>query len=212
MPKIMQEYKKDDDRQSDNSNSFDSSSEKNRNPNQVQFPQFGNVNIENKGGRINFDPSVSKKIEAAKSNGWGAQFSSFVLAHKKTIVIGIVGAILFLGGSLISRNSGDKSEDEVSESSAITNDTRDESEGNLVKPIEIKLDEDGQIVIDQVGPMPEKDDAQQKISNSKKQFEIGGDSITVTAKSGDGITHLARTAINQYLDDTRKTLTPQQKK
>lgn len=153
---------------------------------QGQFPQFGAS-----GQPPTLIPrEIQERIETAKSNGWGAQLSQALLRNKKGALIAIAVVLLFALGSYMSKNN------EESPDNTPKNEIALPAQG-AVLPIE--LNEQGEVVIAQ----EEKGGELSSLANIS--------SITKTAGQGEGITHLARYALRDYLEETGKSLTGEQK-
>jgi hypothetical protein len=162
---------------------------------QAPFPQFGNIPVQD---------NIRERIEAAKSNGWGSKLSGLARSHNKKLLIFAAMALLFIGGSyLTDRNDTENApaveNEDVSRGFAAAKlgtdkDARALGENDVpVNVLDIKIDEGGEVIF------------------SAKENEESGDSITKTASRGDGITHLARSAIKDYLAQSGKTLSAEQK-
>ena len=139
-------------------------------------------------GNIPVQDNVIERIEAAKSNGWGSKISEFVRSHSKKFLIFAAIALLFMGGSYLTNR------DAAENAPAAGNDAVVLGENDVpVNILDITISEDGEVVF------------------SDKENGESWDPITKTASRGDGITHLARSAINDYLAESGKTLNPEQK-
>ena len=179
-----------------------------KNSDQPKFPQFGNI------GGSAFDNDLKKRIAESKSNGWGSQLSGFFAERKKTLLIGLVALLLFAGGTFLSRDNGaSDSQDNTADISSSTDSENSNTEESGDSP-ELTLDDSGNIVIEEVGPqMNEEAQASESapvMQEQERTVEKSEDSITISAKRGDGVTHLARNAMQEYLNQTGQTLTPEQ--
>ncbi len=127
---------------------------------------------------------IQERINAAKSNGWGGQLASTFLRNKKGAMIGIAAILLFALGSYISNNS---------EKTADTTPKNEQALPSQILPgqsaiLPIELDGKGDVII----------------AGAKA-------AITKTANYGEGITHLARYALAEYLAETGTSLSSEQK-
>lgn len=169
---------------------------------QNQFPQFGkNAGVED----------IRSKIESSKSNGWGAQLTGFIGRSKKRLIVLVAIIALFSASSYLSNKSQSEQDEEgAKKSSGIAgisqnipeqlNEPNSENQ-TLQESLDIKLGEDGQVILEKENPQ-----------EAKLLAEIAdGDVITVSAQRGDGITHLARQALKEYLEKEGKTLSAEQK-
>lgn len=186
---------------------------------QTQFPQFGkNANIED----------ISARIEAAKSNGWGSQIGRFLTQNKKRVfVLAAIIALFSVSSYLSNRSEEQKNSEEKSEGIAgvaeniapVLNDITKKDEGNTssaVTPLDIKLNQDGRVIVD--GEETRSRDETKLLSKtdqspSSQQTTVTetADAISAKAKKGEGITHLARHAVYEYLKGAGKTLGAEQK-
>lgn len=195
---------------------------------QTPFPQFNNPQFGNPAS-MPFEGDITRRIEAAKSNGWGAQLSAFISERKKPIAVAVIAILLFVGGTYLSRNSAENTPaglndlDNTEENKLDTEvDTNVDNELDLdsktpPKEINLELNEDGQIIAE-VGPALPKEEPAPKESRPENAktgaaviVEKISDTITMKAEKGDGITHLARHAIKEYLAEKKEALTPEQK-
>lgn len=162
---------------------------------QAPFPQFGNIPVQD---------NIRERIEAAKSNGWGSKLSEFVRSHSKKLLIFAAIALLFIGGSyLTNRNDADNAPtvENMDFSKGVANLSSDKDVDAValgkndvpVNVLDIKINEGGEVIF------------------SDEENKGNEDSITKTASRGDGITHLARSAIKDYLAESGKTLSAEQK-
>ncbi len=150
---------------------------------QAPFPQFGNIPVQE---------NVRERIEAAKSNGWGAKLSEFARSRNKKLLIFAAIALLFMGGSYLTNRNSAENVPAVVQSSDKDAATLGENDVP-VNVLDIKINEGGEVIF------------------SDEENEVNEDSITKTASRGDGITHLARSAIKDYLAESGKTLSAEQK-
>lgn len=170
---------------------------------QSQFPQFNEpASIED----------LNARIESAKSNGWGAQIGRFLGQNKKRVFVLAAIIALFAASSYLS-GKGENSTDENKKPAGIAGFaeniapvldeiTKDEEIGPAATPLDIKLDEGGQVIIDE---------KKTSVADETRLLAETGDAIFLTAQRGEGITHLARHAIYEYLKDAEKTLSAEQK-
>jgi len=167
---------------------------------QGQFPQF-DANAQNFG-------DIQQQIESAKSNGWGAQLSNFLSRNRKRMLVLAVIVLLFAGGSYLSGNNQQSSTPAIGGTASIADNTDYDNESSgqplavedsesdyPVNILDIQLSDDGQVVISEEGTELSTND---------------GTVITKTADYGDGITHLAREALQDYLASSGKTLSAEQ--
>ena len=180
---------------------------------QASFPQFGNP----PGGGTtqpmeNFadekSGNIRDRMESAKSNGWGAQFTGIIGTHKKKILVVAAMAVLFLGGVYISgRNSQEGmplvslfgTADISNSTTAPDNSTATGLQGlneDTVNVLDIKINDEGEVIFQDAG-----------VGGPR----FSGSSITKTASPGEGITHLARSALKDYLAETVKALSAEQR-
>jgi len=173
-----------------------------KNYGQGQFPQFDR-NLKS------FD-DIQQQIESAKSNGWGAQLAGFISRNKKRIFVLSAIILMFAGGSYLSDNSNSEIEPGPSNTASVVENTNYDNESDEqiladqgseskypVNILDIKLSDDGQVLL-----------AQEEIEELSLN---DGAVITKTASAGDGITHLARQALEEYLASSGKTLSAEQK-
>ena len=169
---------------------------------QGQFPQF-DMKSESFG-------DIQQQIESAKSNGWGAQLAGFLSRNKKRMFILSAVILMFVGGSYLSDNGnsgikpGPRNTASVVENTDHDNDSdeqilADESSESKypVNILDIKLSDDGQVML--------SEEEMEELSLND------GTVITKTASAGEGITHLARQALSEYLASSGKTLSAEQK-
>lgn len=149
---------------------------------QAQFPRFRDAKLDPPAGATADD--IRKRIENAKSNGWGAQLIGFLDARKARIAIVLAIIALFAAGSFLSRFQK-PSEGSVKSGTALSQQATESEDTTNV--FDIKLDNQGGVIEEDLL------------------------SITKTANAGDGITHLARRALADYLEDSGKSLTAEQK-
>jgi len=186
---------------------------------QAQFPQFGDMPIYTAGASAGAAArDIQQRIEAAKSNGWGAQLGEFLAQSRKRIML-VLGIVLLLAaGSYLSgrneQNAPSLKTADVSESIAIT-ETSGEKEFSYQPSVEsgkqsqsiaedllaIRLSEEGEVIIQDSG----------KGDSLAPPFQNVDSSITKTANPGNGITHLARYALKDYTVATGKSLSAEQK-
>lgn len=166
---------------------------------QAQFPQFTES--------VSMD-DIQARIQAAKSNGWGAQLAGFVSQNKKRVLVLISIIALFAASSYLSDKSNevtgaDKKSAGVAGVSQNLPDFTDSSDNQSASPVplDIKLGEDGQVIINEKNP----------VETPEQEVIETSDAITVAAQYGEGITHLARYALADYLADSKKTLSAEQK-
>lgn len=166
---------------------------------QGQFPQF-DANAQNFG-------DIQQQIESAKSNGWGASLSNFLSRNKKRLLVLSAIVLLFAGGSYLSGNNEQGSSPAVGGTASIADDSShdNDSEGKTLAVEDSESDYPVNILDINLG-----DDGQVMIDDSMESSMDDGTVITKTAESGDGITHLAREALDEYLASTGKTLSAEQ--
>lgn len=170
-------------------------------PEQTQFPQFGNT----AGYAPGVGPSIQEHIEGSKSNGWGSQLGGFLQDRGKRI--GIVVAVILLFAT-ISYLTNKKEAPSIMQNE---NSAKTEVDKNFAYPInknandvlKIKLGETGQVIRDTGADL--------KTGPFSSEEEKDAMSITKEAEMGEGITHLARHAIKDYLLELGKSLSPEQK-
>lgn len=164
---------------------------------QGQFPQFqdkGTFSRDWQKAINSTQPSaemseLTKKIEAAKNNGWGSQVGKFFSINRKRLALAAIFALFIFGGVQTISN---KTNIDLPGSAAIFSGKlaqNDENENGAHKIVQ-ELD----LILDGV-----------KATDTNAPF------ITKTAKTGEGITHLARYAIRDYLENTGKSLSAEQK-
>lgn len=163
---------------------------------QAQFPRFNDAKLDPPAGATADD--IRKRIEDAKSNGWGAQLIGLLGSNKVRIAIVLVIIGLFSAGSYISKFQ--KPSEESAKSSAAISQPITESEGTT-NVFDIKLDNHGGVVL-------KKADGDSGLLARAEEDPL---SITKTANAGEGITHLARRALTDYLAETGKSLNAEQK-
>lgn len=122
----------------------------------------------------------------AKSNGWGAQLQNAFLHNKRGAMIAMAAILLFALGSYMSKGNEESSDSTPKNEKMLPVQSSLPAQG-AVLPIE--LDTEGNVVI----------------------TEEQGGSITKTANHGEGITHLARYALREYLAETGTSLSYEQK-
>ncbi|MFY9457998.1 MAG: hypothetical protein WAP23_03695 [Candidatus Spechtbacterales bacterium] len=163
------------------------------NAGQTTFPQFSKTPTQD---------NIRERIEASKSNGWGAQIAKLARSQKKKLLIFAAMALIFMGGSYLSnRNNTDNvpplgNEDLPGSAINLSSSEDAATSGKNDVPLnvlDIKINEDGEVIF----------------SDEENEGDEG--SITKTASRGDGITHLARSAIKDYLAESGKTLSAEQK-
>lgn len=162
---------------------------------QAQFPRFNNAKLDPQGAGAGA-ADIRKRMEDAKSNGWGAQLIGFFTAHKARIAIVLAVVALFAAGSYAARFSGPN--DRTESSAAVSQQTVQDNDDTNV--FDIKLDKTGIVILENAG-----DDSVFLADVSD------GSSITKTAMPGEGITHLARKALADYLAEEGKSLSSEQK-
>lgn|SRR3990167_8503674 len=122
-----------------------------------------------------FQDEIFKKINKAKSNGWGQDLKKLLIGNKQIPFVILILSILIVS-TLIFTNQ------KTSLNTAAT-----------ITPQKIALEN---LALDT---------ATQPII-----LDVNSESTTIAAVSGSGITHLARTAINQYLAVNNLTLGAEQ--
>ena len=122
-----------------------------------------------------FKDEIFKKINKAKSNGWGQDLKKLLIGNKQIPFVILILSILIVS-TLIFTNQ------KTSLNTAAT-----------ITPQKIALEN---LALDT---------ATQPII-----LDVNSESTTIAAVSGSGITHLARTAINQYLAVNNLTLGAEQ--
>jgi len=173
---------------------------------QAQFPQFGDTKKSQTTQASALGLSeLQKRIEAAKSNGWGAHFGKLIGKHRKKIVLLAVAVLLFAGG-FYAYNKNDQNipafnlaiiTESLSSDKTEFGDSNTLADSHTAPPLDLQLNENGEITIDDSG--------------APLFIQGNGSIITKTASAGDGITHLARGALKDYLEETGKSLTAEQK-
>ncbi len=186
---------------------------------QGQFPQFG----ESAGLQ-----DIQTRIAEAKSNGWGLQLAGFIGRNKKRIFVLAAVVVLFAASSYLSNKadqnpSGEEKSAGIAGVSQNTPDIleigndKDQEEDTQVagpKPLDLKLDQDGKVIIndsDEEASDAGKLFAQTDTNSSLENIAVSAEAITASAQKGEGITHLARHALAEYLKDAGTTLTAEQK-
>lgn len=177
------------------------------------FKQATPLTSKDQGKQSSFN-DVQQRIEAAKSNGWGAQLANFISVHKFRILTLIAIVLLFAGGSYISNRNNQNDVPalglvNISEN-INTNDETDigvndaNSETFSTNILDIKLDEGGEVLFEEAR-------SYLLAQNDIGEITEDGTTITKIANLGDGITHLARYAIDDYLEKTGKNLSAEQR-
>lgn len=169
---------------------------------QAQFPQFDTA--------AKSFGDIQQQIESAKSNGWGSQLARFLSRNKKRLLALSAIILMFAGGSYLSGNSDTESMPELGNTASIAENTESDNDSEKqvvvaedstskypVNILDIKLSDDGQVIL------PEEETEELSLND--------GTVITKTASAGDGITHLARQALEEYLANSGKTLSAEQK-
>jgi len=188
---------------------------------QGQFPQFGNTAQQNsQNTQASQNPQsglgdLQAKIDAAKSNGWGSQVGAALEKYRKTIVLSSAIVLLVIRGLYIYRNNNgipDLNLAAVSGSIDTTDLNFDNSAGGIegsgsdltIENLGIQLNEEGGVLIE--------NELQETIIFAQlDESSLDGPVITKTATAGDGITHLARRALADYLQESGKSLSDEQK-
>lgn len=167
---------------------------------QGQFPQFQDTATKNTfskdwqkaiGGTTSHAEmdELAKRIESAKSNGWGNQIGKLFSINKKRLAIVAISALFLFGGVQAFNNKGNINlplNATVFSGLLAQNDSNEKDVNKLVQELDLILDAT-------------------KTSDKNESF------ITKTASAGEGITHLARYAIRDYLANTGKSLSPEEK-
>jgi hypothetical protein len=169
---------------------------------QGQFPQFDS--------NVKSFSDIQKQIESAKSNGWGARLAGFLSRNKKRMFVLSAVILMFAVGSYLSDNSKSENAPGLGGTASVAENTDHDSNSNgqiladqnsessyPVNILDIKLSDDGQVMLSE-------EEIEELSLND-------GAVVTKTASAGDGITHLARQAISDYLTDSGKTLSAEQK-
>ena len=136
-------------------------------------------------------------MEDAKSNGWGAQFMGFFTTHRTRIAIVFAVVALFAAGAYVSRLTGPDYRTESSTAALSQQAVQDNDDANV---FDIKLDKQGAVILENA------EDDSEFLADTQD-----GSSITKTADPGEGITHLARRALADYLAKNGKSLSSEQK-
>lgn len=131
-----------------------------------------------------FEESVMQKIEFAKNSGWDSKFKNFT-SKKKVRILGISVIVALIGISYFTAN---KTEDAGLLSSSVQEENLSLSANTITLP---------QV---EVAPLTETG-----------TLNITGEQLVETASPGEGVTHLARRAIDKYLTTSGQTLTAEQK-
>ena len=179
---------------------------------QAKFPQFGSAHAtESPMDKTNLSgesEDIRERIEAAKSNGWGSILGGLIGPHKNKILLAIAIVLLFSGVAYLS-NKNSQGNIPASENTNISsvapdsdnklslNDQDKIIDANKINILDIKINDDGEVIF------PEDEN----ISDAR----FDGSSITKTAVPGEGITHLARRAIKDYLTSTEESLNAEQR-
>jgi len=136
-------------------------------------------------GGPRFQKDIFKKIEKAKNNGWGAQLKNWTARNRQIPFIALTLVALVLGGFMI----------------AGTNTTSDEAINLDTTTGGITLQENLEVNL-----------AQLTQSGVREPIVLGTTTgtMTVAAATGNGITHLARAAVNEYLQVNELSLGAEQ--
>lgn len=146
----------------------------------LQNPTISNVT----NGGPRFKKDIFKKIEKAKNNGWGAQLKNWINTNRQISFITLTLVTLVLGGFMISQ----------------ANITSDET-ANLGTLGGITLQENLEV---NLVPLTQTGGMQPIVLGTTTN------TMTVAAAVGNGITHLARTAVNEYLQTNGLALSAEQ--
>jgi hypothetical protein len=191
--------------------------EENRNDFQVNNFSAGAPSIDSGQGQFpQFDTAaksfgdIQQQIESAKSNGWGAQLAGFLSRNKKRLLVLSAIILMFAGGSYLSDNNNTENAPGLGGTASIAENT--ESDNNSEKQVLVAEDLESQYPVN-ILDIKLSDDGQVMLSQEEmEELSLNdGAVITKTASAGDGITHLARQALEEYLRDSEKTLSAEQK-
>ena len=139
------------------------------------------------------EPLMMSGPKFGERDGWWRRFSR----NRSNIILSIIGILIIAGGIYLYsnyQNSKTLNPQEISQNQ--------ENQEGVVKPGEINLGGQGS-------------SSQNQTAQGKAQIvNAQGNKITVKAEKGAGITHLARKALGQYLDqnpDLKNSITPEHK-
>jgi len=165
-------------------------------PKQAQFPRFNNPKLDPSG--VGADAAdIKKRMEDAKSNGWGAQLVGIFTAHKARIAIVLAVVAMFAIGAYTTQFNAPSDRTSASIAAVSSQGGQDTNDAAV---FDITLDNAGTVILESAG--------------GNNRLLVGaqdGSSITKTASPGEGITHLARHALVDYLQDIGKSLSAEQK-
>jgi len=133
---------------------------------------------------------LAKKIEAAKDNGWGNQLGKFLALNRKRVAILAVTALFVFGGVQAYNNRNNLDIPGINLAAISEKFASNDNNTGGANQIVSELD----LILEDVEP-----------TNGSGSF------ITKTAGAGDGITHLARYAIQDYLKRSGESLSAEQK-
>ncbi|MFH0851990.1 MAG: hypothetical protein V1845_00045 [bacterium] len=141
------------------------------------------------------EPLMMSGPKFGEQDGWWRRFSK----NRSNIILFIIGILIIAGGIYLYsnyQNSKTLNPQEITQNQ--------ENQEGVVKPEEINLGDQGS-----------SSQNQDQTSQGKAQIVDTQDGkITVKAEKGAGITHLARKALGQYLDqnaDLKNSITPEHK-
>ncbi len=184
-----------------------------------------------KGSRIKTEEKefdLPQGLELLESNGWGQKFTKWFKDNFSAIILPIIALIILGGGIYLYSqqknnslqinpqdlqtsttvnldNQANEKETETAANSAT--EQKNQKEAN-VQTESKKISNNTSITIKAQGETSKKTESAAKPTNAVKALQKA---YTETAQAGEGITHLARRALRQYLQSTNQGLTPEQK-
>jgi hypothetical protein len=140
-----------------------------------------------RGPQFNDETDVLRRIEQAKSTGWGEKFKAFVAAYRVQLLITVVVAAVIVVG-LVAVNA--LAPDNEQPQTATTQQETSDSAATTKQPTDNTLESSDAV------PQP--------------TTNADGDT-TEQAQRGEGITHLARRAIARYAESASTELSAEQR-
>jgi len=143
-------------------------------------------------------PTEGPQFGLDYESGRGKRFKGWINRYGSSVILPIIALLILAGGIYLYANQGGETLTSLDENSASI------SEGIILSP-------DGEPIIGgetiQETPVDQKDEIKEIIPESRKE---GGEFVEKAIR-GEGVTHLARRALKNYLEDNPQELTNEYK-
>jgi len=150
------------------------------------------------------NPAGGPQFGFEKKDGWGTGFRGWLNKYGSSVVLPIIALLILAGGIYLYASQKSQEESIFLTEGEMTTDLEQETTG---------LNEEltGQKEVDQVGEETEKGAGEEIIEEIIPEGRKEQGVIIEKAVKGDGVTHLARRALKNYLKDHSQELTNEHK-